>query len=204
MTFVLGLTGGIATGKTTVSEIFKEKGIPVVDADIGARVVVEPGTDGLKDIQEHFGEEVLRPDGSLDRKALGTIVFADSQQRETLNLLLGKHIRRWIREQKAHYLLTNPPLIILDIPLLFESNYSTEVDQVMVVALSEKTQLTRLMERDTLTRETAEQRIAAQLPIAEKIKRADVVINNNGTRQETKKQVMEWLDRFFEETAALN
>lgn len=195
MTVVIGLTGSIATGKSTVSNFFKNRGIPVIDADIGARVVVEPGTEGLKSIVRYFGKEILHSDGTLNRKKLGEIVFADPAKLEKLNGLLEKQIRNWILNQKEEYLQQQPPLLVLDIPLLFESNYLIEVDQVMVVAVTEDIQITRLMQRDHITREMAVQKIAAQLPLAEKVKQADVVIDNNGSIQETVEQLEKWLQQ---------
>lgn len=195
MTVVIGLTGSIATGKSTVSKFFKSRGIPVIDADIGARVVVEPGTEGLKSIARYFGKEILHSDGTLNRKKLGEIVFTDPIKLEKLNDLLEKQIRNWVLNQKEEYLQQQPPLLVLDIPLLFESNYLIEVDQVMVVAVTEEIQIARLMQRDHITREMAVQKIAAQLPLAKKIKQADVVIDNNGTIQETVEQLEKWLQQ---------
>ncbi|WP_034550796.1 dephospho-CoA kinase [Carnobacterium funditum] len=195
MTVILGLTGGIATGKSTVSNYFKELGIPIIDADIGSRIIVEPGTDGLKNIVTYFGDKILKSDGTLDRKRLGDIVFNDKAQLSELNSILEEYIRRWITEQIADYLKLNLPLIVLDIPLLYEKDYLSVVDLVMVVATTKEVQLKRLMERDKLTEKAAEMRISTQLPMKIKIKRADVVIDNNGTKNETQKQVRYWLKK---------
>lgn len=155
MTIVLGLTGSISTGKSTVSKLFKELGYPVVDADIGAREVVQPGTDGLNQIKETFGKQVILDDGTLNRAALGEIVFNNEKKRELLNGILSEHIHQWVVSKKNDYLKQNPAILVLDIPLLFESGYEKEVDQIMVVATSEEVQLERLMERDGIKREEA-------------------------------------------------
>ena len=193
MTIVLGLTGGIATGKSTVSNYFKELGIPVIDADVGSRIIVMPGTDGLRKIEKHFGETILKQDGTLDRKTLGEIVFNDKTQLAKLNAILEDHIRKWITTQLVETFRTNPTLIVLDIPLLFETDYLSEVDLVMVVATTKEVQKKRLMERDNLSEKAAEKRIEAQLPLVEKEKRADSVIDNNNSIKETQDQVHSWL-----------
>ncbi|WP_238321836.1 dephospho-CoA kinase [Carnobacterium jeotgali] len=168
MTIVLGLTGSISTGKSTVSKLFKELGYPVVDADIGAREVVQPGTDGLNQIKETFGKQVILDDGTLNRAALGEIVFNNEKKRELLNGILSEHIHQWVVSKKNDYLKQNPAILVLDIPLLFESGYEKEVDQIMVVATSEEVQLERLMERDGIKREEALKKINAQWSISKK------------------------------------
>ncbi|WP_414839932.1 dephospho-CoA kinase [Carnobacterium sp. TMP28] len=193
MTIILGLTGGIATGKSTVSNYFKELNIPVVDADVGSRIIVEPGTDGLRKIVAHFGESMLNSDGTLNRKVLGDVVFHDKKQLTVLNIILEEYIRKWISEQTNDYLKVSPPLIVLDIPLLYERDYLSEVDSVMVVATTKETQLERLMKRDNLTKEAAEIRIKTQLPLENKIKRADKIIDNNHSVDYTQKQIDAWL-----------
>ena len=132
MTVILGLTGSISTGKSTVSKIFKEQGYPVVDADVGAREVVQPGTDGLNKIKETFGDQVILDDGTLNRAALGEIVFNNEKEREQLNGILSEHIRQWVVSKKDDYLKQNPAILVLDIPLLFEAGYEKDFDQIMV------------------------------------------------------------------------
>lgn len=194
MSLILGLTGGIATGKSTVSNLFKENGIPVVDADVGAREVVKAGTEGLKRIEVVFGHQVIS-NGQLDRKALGKIVFENPKELEKLNRILGDLIAEWIHDEKERYIEEKHPLVVLDIPLLFESGYQEVVDQVMVVATTPDVQLQRLMERDQIDEQTARQKIAAQEPIMDKILKADFVIDNNGTKENTRIQVMNWLEK---------
>lgn len=192
MGMALGITGGIATGKSTVVKYFQEYGFPVVDADVIAREVVKIGTPGLKAIAEEFGFELLQKDGTLDRKALGTIIFSNPEKRVRLNQLLSPFLRaeitKQIKEKKQQ-----AKLVIVDIPLLYEGKYETDVDQVAVVYLPEKKQIERLMIRDKLTKEEAKKRIASQWSIEEKKERADIVFDNGKDQEWTRKQVIEWL-----------
>lgn len=193
MTYILGLTGGVATGKSTVSRYFFEKGYAVVDADIVARRVVEPGTEGLANIVVEFGTEIIQTDGTLNREKLGAMIFADAKKRETLNSLLSNLIRRAIMADTATLVNANQPLIVLDIPLLYEAGYEKHCDAVMVVYTTEEVQRERLMARNNLTEEEALNRIASQQPIETKKNRADFVIDNNGTVNDTYEQVETWL-----------
>ena len=195
MTVILGLTGGISTGKSTVSKIFKEQGYPVVDADVGAREVVKPGTVGLEKIKKEFGNKVILTDGTLDRTALAKIIFDDVEKRELLNKMLSQHIHQWIVTKKNDYLKQDPAIIVLDIPLLFEMGYENEVDQIMMVATSEEIQLNRLMKRDNIEKKEATQRIDSQLPISKKVILGDIIIDNSGTIENTKKQVLDWINK---------
>lgn len=193
MTYILGLTGGIATGKSTVSRYFSDKGYAVVDADVVARRVVEPGTEGLANIVAHFGTEIIQKDGTLNREKLGAMIFSDAEKRETLNNLLSAQIRRTIMADTETLVNANQPLIVLDIPLLYEAGYETHCDAVMVVYTTEAVQLERLMARNNLTEEEALNRIASQEPIETKKDRADIVIDNNGHLNHTYEQVETWL-----------
>lgn len=193
MTYILGLTGGIATGKSTVSRYFSDKGYAVVDADVVARRVVEPGTEGLANIVAHFGTEIIQKDGTLNREKLGAMIFSDAEKRETLNNLLSAQIRRMIMADTETLVNANQPLIVLDIPLLYEAGYETHCDAVMVVYTTEAVQLERLMARNNLTEEEALNRIASQEPIETKKDRADIVIDNNGPLNHTYEQVETWL-----------
>lgn len=187
--FKLGLTGGIATGKTTISNYLKSIDIPVLDADEYARKVVEPGTPGLDEITNTFGEQVLRADGSLNRKLLGQIVFNDSSARQTLNDITHPRIQQMMADELHRLAEQQIPLVILDIPLLLENQNVAGADAVMVVTIPESLQLTRLMQRNNLTEKEAQSRISAQMPLAEKEKLADFVIDNSGTISSTQKQV---------------
>jgi len=150
MSFVLGITGSIATGKSTVVNIFKEYGFPVVDADIIAREVVKPNTAGLKKVVETFGSSVLCSDGSLNRKQLGQIIFNDAKKRQTLNALLAPFLQEAIIEQIKRASDTSS-LVIADIPLLYEAGYDKYMDQVAVVYILENLHVQRLMKRDRIT-----------------------------------------------------
>lgn len=187
--FKLGLTGGIATGKTTISNYLKSIDIPVLDADEYARKVVEPGTPGLDEITNTFGEQVLRADGSLNRKLLGQIVFNDSSARQTLNDITHPRIQQMMADELHRLAEQQIPLVILDIPLLLENKNVAGADAVMVVTIPESLQLTRLMQRNNLTEKEAQSRISSQMPLVEKEKLADFVIDNSGTISSTQKQV---------------
>ena len=179
--FKIGLTGGIASGKSTVLTYFKDKGIPYIDADIVAREVVEPGTEGLEAIVEVFGANVLHDDGTLNREALGAIVFHNEEKRRQLNNCLKKHIRNRIMELTAHYESNHTAILIYDIPLLIEGEWYTMMDEVWLVYVNEPTQIDRLMSRNVYTKEDALARINSQMRLDDKRTYADIIIDNNGT-----------------------
>jgi len=185
---VLGLTGGIGSGKSLVASFFSELGAEVIDADQLAREVVEPGQPALAEIIEAFGLQMLRPDGRLDRARLGALVFADATARRKLDAITHPRIRERMR-QAVEARAQRPGLLILDIPLLYESGRESTVEKVIVVWVDRGTQLRRLMARDGLTQEEAGQRLTAQLPLDEKRSRADEVIDNTGAPQQTRTQV---------------
>ena len=179
--FKIGLTGGIASGKSTVLTYFKDKGIPYIDADVVAREVVEPGTEGLQAIVDTFGSTVLQDDGTLNREALGAIVFHNEEKRQLLNSCLKTHIRNRIMELTSQYEQGNTPILIYDIPLLIEGEWYTMMDEVWLVYVNETTQIERLMSRNGYTREDAIARINSQMRLDDKRAYADVIIDNNGT-----------------------
>ncbi|MFO7265539.1 MAG: dephospho-CoA kinase [Bacillota bacterium] len=184
-----GLTGGIACGKSTVARMFAELGAAVVSADEISREIVAPGMPAWEEIRAEFGDAVLRPDGTLDRKRLGTIVFSDPAKRRRLEAITHPRIRQVMAERIAAAAAAGRP-VIAEIPLLFESEASRSlVDVVIVVYADPETQLARLMGRDQLTREQALARIEAQMPLSEKVKRADFVIDNGGDLERTREQV---------------
>src|SRR5690625_5262513 len=193
MALIIGLTGSIGTGKSTVSEMFKQLQIPVVDADIIARRVVEPNEPTYKKIIETFGESILHDDRTLNRQALGKIVFNDQQKRQQLNEIIHPAIRQEMLRQRDHHITNGEKCVVLDIPLLFESKLTHFIDKIIVVATDEKIQLERVIARDQSTKEEALQRIKTQIPITQKTKLADAVINNNGTIEETRKQLIKIL-----------
>jgi dephospho-CoA kinase len=185
---VLGLTGGIGSGKTMVGEMFAQLGAEIIDADQLARDVVEPGQPALGEIVERFGPDVLQTNGRLDRARLGGIVFADAAARAALNAIT--HPR--IRERMAAAVSARKDrsgVLILVIPLLYESARTALVEAVIVVWVDPQTQLRRLVERGGLTDEQARQRIAAQMPLEQKRALADHLIDNRGTPEETRRQV---------------
>ena len=175
--FVLGLTGGIGSGKSAVAACFKEYGIKVVDADIAARKVVELGMPALQAIAKHFGEQVLQADGTLDRAALRSIVFDDEQQRHWLEQLLHPAIGAWIATELAS---ATSAYAILESPLLLETEQRKATQRALVVDVSQELQIARATARDNNTREQIEAIIAAQLPREERLARADDVIDNSG------------------------
>lgn len=187
MSYLIGLTGGIASGKSTVSAWFKEAGITVIDADQIAHLLMAPKEKNWQLIVENFGQEILNPDQTIDRQKLGKIVFNDSKKLTQLNQLVQPAIHEKILQKIVSY--TNEPVVVLDIPLLFEQNYQELVDQIVVVFVDEKTQIDRLKERNNLTQEEALAKINAQMPLSEKKNRADVVIDNSDTIVKTRTQV---------------
>jgi len=187
---IIGLTGSIASGKSTVSAMLREIGAPVIDADAIVHDLQRPGTPVLQAIAREFGPEVLRADGSLDRQALGRIVFADAGRRRALEAIVHPAVRAEIRRQMDLHRQAGSPAVVLDIPLLFESGWDRMVDEVWVVYVDAATQKARLIARSGLSPEEAEARIAAQMDLEEKARRADRVIDNRGTPAETRIQVV--------------
>ena len=187
--YLIGLTGGIASGKSLVSTRLAELGATIVDADVLAREVVEPGTAGLAAIAEHFGSEVLLDDGSLNRPALGAIIFADPEQREKLNSITHPAVWRRARELFAH--AAADEVVVYDVPLLVEGAKGRQLDfdLVAVVDAALETRLQRLIQNRGMTREEATHRLNSQATDAERLAIADVVIDNNGTIDDTLQQV---------------
>ena len=193
---IIGLTGSIASGKSTVSEMLKEKGFPIVDADKIARLVVEPGTSVIKEIAEHFGNEVINEDGSLNREKLGERIFKNAEDREKLNSIIHPAIRNEMIRQKEHWITKGANTVIMDIPLLFESKLESFVEKIIVVSVTPEIQKQRLIARNSLSEQEAVNRISSQLPMVEKEAGANAVINNNGTIEETRKQVESILEKW--------
>ena len=176
--FVVGITGGIGSGKSAVTDHLETLGITVVDADKVARVVVEPGTPGLAAIAEHFGEDILLADGRLDRAALRKIVFDNPDERKVLEGITHPRIRDEISRQLSE---ANSPYVVLSSPLLLESGQNTFADYVVVVDVPEEVQLTRTMARDNNSEALVKQIMAAQLNRRRRLSRADTSIMNNGS-----------------------
>lgn len=186
---IIGLTGSIASGKSTVSKMLKELGYPIIDADLVARVVVEKGTKTLETIKEIFGEEVISKDGTLNREKLGNIIFSSPHDRKQLNDIMHPAIREEMLRQKDVLLQEGYDTIVMDIPLLFESKLQSYVNKILVVTVTEDIQLERLMARNNYSLEEAKARIQSQLPLSIKEKGADAVIYNNGTLANTHEQL---------------
>jgi dephospho-CoA kinase len=186
---IIGLTGSIASGKSTVSTMLKRKGFPIVDADEIARQVVELGSPVLQEISRVFGESLLQADGSLNRVKLGEIIFNDEEMRQKLNGIIHPAIRQEMLKQKDEWLAGGANTVIMDIPLLFESKLQSFVDTIIVVSVTPEIQKERLIARNVLSEEEADRRIQSQLPVKEKEKAADAVLFNNGTVEETQKQL---------------
>lgn len=189
----IGLTGGIATGKSYVARGLRGAGVPVIDADVLAREAVAPGSNGLAAVVRRFGPQILTPGGDLDRARLGELVFRDAGARRDLEAIVHPEVRR----RTAEFFAALPPgtrLAVADIPLLYETGGEGNFDKVIVVACAPETQIQRIMKRDGLSREAAERRVAAQLPIEEKVRRADYVIRSDGTYAETDAQLARVLD----------
>ncbi len=178
---LVGLTGGIATGKSTVANLLRDLGAEIIDADVLAREVVEPGEPALDEIVAEFGRGVLEPTGRLDRKALGAIVFAEPERRRTLEAITHPRIReRFQRGLDALAARDFPGLVFFDAAVMIESGNYRNMDRLVVVVADEPTQIARLMARDGVDREEALRKIRSQMPLAEKAKLADYVIDNSG------------------------
>jgi len=186
----IGLTGGIATGKSTVAKLLTERGAILIDLDRIAREVVEPGQPSLLAIAERFGQTVLQADGTLDRKKLGSIVFADEAMRKALEAIIHPAIRTVMKERMVYHESNTPhKLIVVDVPLLYESDLEAYFEQIMVVYVPRSDQLKRLIERDKLTNEEAMSRLEAQMDIEVKKQRADILIDNSGSLADTEQQI---------------
>lgn len=192
---ILGITGGIASGKSLVTEYFRQFNYPIIDADIVSREVVEPGEKGLEAVRNEFGNEIITDSGDLNREKLGQIIFADEDKRDVLNNILHPIIWETIETRLLEYKKQNADLIVMDIPLLFESNMLDIYDHTLVIYVPENVQLERLMARNGLSKEEARQRIEAQMPLEEKKRLADTVIDNSGIKENTFAQVERWMDQ---------
>lgn len=190
---VVGLTGGIASGKSTVSNLFKISGVPVIDADLVARQVVEKDSVGLKSLITHLGESILNEDGTLNRNELGRKMFSDDAIRTEVNDILQPLIRQEITARMKAYQEQGESLIVLDLPLLFEMKYEDMCDEIIVIAVSLETQIVRMQVRNGYTQEEALQRIHAQMPLEDKVKKATIVWNNEGDLKELETTVHHWL-----------
>jgi dephospho-CoA kinase len=195
MARVIGLTGGLASGKSLVAAILAELGAVIISADALARDVVEPGRDAYKEIVAAFGPEILRPDSRIDRARLAARIFADPAAREQLNRITHPRIRALLEREVTRRQRSLPPeaIIVLDIPLLLDtaSRDAYPLEGIIVVSVDEATQIRRLAGRDGLTEEEARRRLAAQRPLQEKVAEADWVVDNSGSPQDTRRRVLD-------------
>lgn len=182
---IVGLTGGIASGKSTVSSHLRELGVYVIDADQVARAIVEPGQPALDEIVARFGQGILDAQGCLDRAALGKIVFEDPEARAALSMITHPRIGQRMMQEAADAFARGHAWVIYDAALLVENNIHTMFDALIVVSLSPERQLERLMSRDGLTEAEAQARIDSQLPLAKKVAVADYIVDNSGTKAQT-------------------
>lgn len=193
MAQIIGLTGGIASGKSTIASFFKDEGIPVIETDQIAKTILQPGSDAFNKVVKHFGEEILLSEGIINRKALGERIFKDEHERDILNQIVHPEVRI-ITQSKADVLKKEGhAIIVIDVPLLFEAGFDQDVDQTLVISVPKDIQIERLMARDGIEKAYALKKINAQMPLKEKRKRADFVIDNRGSILDTKNQFNEVL-----------
>lgn len=186
---VIGLTGGIASGKSTVSKYLHQKGAVILDADAIAHELTEPGGSLYNAYLAHFGSSVLLPDGHINRSAVGKCVFETPNEKQWLDSVSHPLIRQEIERQLLAKKKEQPPLIVLDVPLLFETGWDKMAEENCLVCVDETVQLERLIRRDGYSKEEAAARIRTQMPLREKMKRADHLIDNNGSLSSTLRQV---------------
>jgi dephospho-CoA kinase len=189
-TFVIvGLTGGIASGKSTVADMLEELGAAVIDADVIAREIVEPGQPAFMDIKETFGADVIGEDGRLDRPALGSVIFDDAQAREQLDAITHPRIAERMMQHANDHREAGQRWVVYDAALIVENGIHEWLDSLIVVAADRAVQLERIVERDELSHSEAQKRIDSQMPLDDKVAVADYVIDNDGTLEDTREQV---------------
>ena len=190
---IIGITGGIASGKSTVTNFLRQKGFQVVDADALVHQLQKPGGRLFQILVEHFGEKVLLEDGGLDRPLLASLIFSNYEEREWSKQTQGQIIREELGSLRDKFAQTED-IFFMDIPLLFEQDYASWFDETWLVYVSRDTQLDRLMNRDQLSKESAETRLASQWPLEEKKKFATYILDNNGSREQLLSQVVTLLE----------
>ncbi|HEX9020472.1 MAG TPA: dephospho-CoA kinase [Nitrospirota bacterium] len=200
---IVGLTGGIASGKSLAARVFKELGAHVIDADKIVHGLLEPGQKAWQEVLGHFGKDILLPDGCIDRRKLGEIVFHDAQERAWLNQCLHPKVFAAYMAQVSHVRARSPEaIIVFDAALLIETGYQRNMDKVVVVYAEREQQIERLMARDGLNREQAAARITSQMPLAEKRGYADYVIDNTGSRTDAERRARDVFEELKKEAQA--
>lgn len=193
MTYFLGLTGGIASGKSTADEFFKKKKIPIIDSDLIAHRIMEIGQNGYKAVVDYFGTDILNDDQTINRRKLGGIVFNDKAKLKKLNELTHPLVHQEIKQQMAQYRANQEKLVVIDVPLLFESGFESLCNGVLVISITPELQIERLMKRNDFTKKEAIARINNQMPLSEKEKRATYVVANTGTIDDLEKKLSDLL-----------
>jgi len=195
---MIGLTGGIATGKSIVASVFREMGAIILDADVIARLVVLPHQPAWKDIVEFFGPQVVNEDQSLDRAKIGEIVYNNPNSLKELNRFTHPRIMQYYKDELRRIKTEQPDaIVILEVPLLYETNMDKLCQQVVVVYVDRETQIQRLMKRDNMSYADAVKRVDAQMPMDEKVRRADFVIDNQSSMEETKEKATKYYNEIL-------
>ena len=195
MTYFLGLTGGIASGKSTADDFFKKKNIPIIDSDLIAHKIMEVGQAGYQAVVDYFGSKILTDNQTINRRKLGEIVFNDQAKLKKLNSLTHPLVHQEIKRQMEQYRLNQEKLVVIDVPLLFESGFESLCDGVLVISISPELQLKRLMKRNNFTEKEALSRINNQMPLKKKKKRATYVVANTGTINDLEKKLSDLLQK---------
>lgn len=195
MTYFLGLTGGIASGKSTADDFFKKKNIPIIDSDLIAHQIMKVGQAGYQAVVDYFGSKILNDNQAINRHKLGEIVFNDKAKLKKLNSLTHPLVHQEIKRQMEQYRLNQEKLVVIDVPLLFESGFESLCDGVLVISISPELQLKRLMKRNNFTEKEALVRINNQMPLSEKEKRATYVVANTGTINDLEKRLSDLLQK---------
>ena len=191
--FIIGLTGGIASGKTSVAGFLRNNGAEIIDADIIAKKLVEPGEEAWLEIKEYFGEEVIGENGWLIRDKLAALVFENPNELKKLNSIVHPLVTKKTQEELERFLQEGKNIVVVDAPLLLEAGLDTLVDEVWLVKVSQEEQINRCCERDGLSPEEVEKRINSQMPLAEKEKKAHRIIDNQGSFAETERMILNYL-----------